>query len=204
MLKFLTNYLSGRKQRVVIGSESSDFLPVHSGVPQGSILGPILFVLFINDIPEGLSRGTKIALYADDTKIWRRITSNDDYYILQYDISYLNSWAICNKMNFHPSKCKVLSISKRDITDPFVFSLGQSILENTPSEKDLGVIMTPQLNFDSQCSELYSKACQKLGLVKRNGFLLTIAVNVECYTWPLYVANSKAALLYGAPPPSLG
>ena len=110
LLKFITNYLQHRKQRVVIGNESSDLKVVDSGVPQGSILGPILFVLFINDLPQGLSNGTNLALYADDTKIWRRIHSEDDHLILQQDIDYLNNWALINKMNFHPGKCKILSV----------------------------------------------------------------------------------------------
>ena len=100
LLKFLANYLSNRNQKVVIGSESSSVLKVHSGVPQGSILGPLLFVFFINDLPSGLSDGTNISLYADDTKIWREISSPSDCISLQADIDNLNEWAIQNKMRF--------------------------------------------------------------------------------------------------------
>ena len=71
MLKFIKEYLKDRKQRVVVDNEISCTLDVKSGVPQGSILGPLLFVIFINDIQTVVSPGTKIALYADDTKIWR-------------------------------------------------------------------------------------------------------------------------------------
>ena len=134
LLKFLVNYLKDRFQRVVIGNEMSHNLQVNSGVPQGSILGPLLFVLFINDLPQGLSQGTNLALYADDTKIWRNIQSASDNQILQNDINYLNDWALRNKMKFHPSKCKVLSISllrqTLPIPNPFVYRLGMSSLES--------------------------------------------------------------------------
>ena len=81
-----------------------------SGVPQGSILGSLFFVLFINDIYENIEANTNIALYADDTKIWREINSNNDCNILQKDIDTLYTWSKNNKMTFHPDKCKALSI----------------------------------------------------------------------------------------------
>ena len=73
LLKLLVNYLQGRKQRVVLDNVASESITVLSGVPQGSILGPLLFVLFINDIYVGIDKATSICLYADDTKIWRKI-----------------------------------------------------------------------------------------------------------------------------------
>ena len=90
LLKFIKQYLCDREQQVVIGNFSSDKMHVLSGVPQGSILGPILFVLFINDLPQGLNPGTDLALYADDTKIWRKILSESDVVALEIDINYLH------------------------------------------------------------------------------------------------------------------
>ena len=103
MLKFIKEYLRDRTQKVVIGDMSSSSLPVESGVPQGSILGPLLLVLFINDIYTCVSDGTNIALYADDTKIWRKIVNETDCILLNNDINSLNNWAIRNKMRFHPT-----------------------------------------------------------------------------------------------------
>ena len=141
LLKFLVNYLRDREQRVVIGNKSSSYKSVKSGVPQGSILGPLLFVLFINDLPEGLSPGTGLALYADDTKIWRTILSQDDHILLQKDIDYLHRWAVNNFMRFHPAKCKTLSVR---LTEPpllnilpnieFIYSLGGAFLDYVSSE----------------------------------------------------------------------
>ena len=176
LLKFLSNYLCDRNQKVVIGSESSSTLKVHSGVPQGSILGPLLFVLFINDLPDGLSSGTEISLYADDTKIWRKISSLSDCMSLQADIDHLNSWAIKNKMKFHPSKCKVLPISLRpshSLFLSFIYHLNNSPLNYVEVETDLGVDITPRLSWNSQCDRIYTKACQQLGIVRRNGHIVS-------------------------------
>ena len=109
MLQFLTNYLQNRKQRVVVDQYMSIDANVLSGVPQGSILGPLLFVLFINDMHSVVSPGTNIALYADETKIWRQISSDIDSEILNKEIASLNAWASSNLMRFHPKKCKVVS-----------------------------------------------------------------------------------------------
>ena len=105
MLNFIRAYLQDRYQRVVVNSTSSSNLSVTSGVPQGSILGPLLFVLFIEDIYSHVSDGTKIALYADDTKIWREIETENDCFILNQDIAALHQWAEENYMKFHPDKC---------------------------------------------------------------------------------------------------
>ena len=175
LLKFLVNYLSDREQRVLVDSCKSEVKPVLSGVPQGSILGPILFVLFINDLPIGLNNETNLMLYADDTKIWRSITCSHDYFLLQQDIDCLNDWALRNKMKFHPSKCKVLSIPGKKsnvgfLPVPFLrfqYLLSQTPLDYTDSERDLGVIVSENFCFDDQLSKLISKANQQFGITRR-------------------------------------
>ena len=110
LLKFFAEYLRDRTQRVILDNLLSENVNVLSGVPQGSILGPLLFVLFINDIYTNIDINTKIALYADDTKIWREINFQTDCEILQKDINSLYEWSCKNKMLFHPNKCKTLTI----------------------------------------------------------------------------------------------
>ena len=176
LLKFLVNYLENRKQCVVIGGAKSGLLPVTSGVPQGSILGPLLFVIFINDMINCISPGTNIALYADDTKIWRKIQKWGDHDILQQDINKLYEWSVNNKMKFHPQKCKVLIVTLQslntiwDIVFPFqtyYYHLNGTVLEFTSNEVDLGVMITTRLSWRDQCLALFSKASSRLGLLKR-------------------------------------
>ena len=174
LLNFIKNYLKDRTQAVVLGSISSTTKPVTSGVPQGSILGPTLFVLFLNDITTGLDKDTNILMYADDTKIWREIKHESDHNVLQSDIDYLMDWAMKNCMKFHPSKCKVLMVNKRKLplidVLPFIqyqYSLGTELIDYCNSEKDLGININGTLNFTYHTDILYSKANQRLGLLKR-------------------------------------
>ena len=177
LLKFIVDYLKDRKQSVVIGGAQSGLINVRSGVPQGSILGPLFFVLFINDMSECIQEGTNIALYADDTKIWRKIINWSDHEILQRDIDALHSWAQRNKMKFHSKKCKVLSVSNKATEgnvwskvlplQTFHYILNGVDLEFVKSEKDLGIVVTSDLCWEEYILALCTKASSRLGLMKR-------------------------------------
>ena len=170
MLKLIRSYLQGRQQQVVVGGFTSTTLPVKSGVPQGSILGPLLFILFINDMFSCISTGTSIALYADDTKIWREISVSDDHYILQSDIDRLFTWSVNNKMRFHPDKCKALSVTlQHNILGalPFYYKLNNTRIEYVLSHTDLGVTINTKLKWGAHCDILVSRANSKLGLLRR-------------------------------------
>ena len=179
LLKFIKNYLSGREQCVVLEGHTSSKKSVLSGVPQGSILGPILFVLFINDLPQGLHPDTNLALYADDTKIWRSIRNDNDIAQLQLDIDYLHKWSVNNKMNFHRDKCKVLPIKHKEsplIMLPFAihhYHMADNLLVYADSEKDLGVQINCNFDFKEHCEIILNKANQKYGMVKRNFHFVT-------------------------------
>ena len=174
LLKFFTEYLCSRKQRVILDNVISKCVDVLSGVPQGSILGPLLFVLFINDIYTNIDKDTNIALSADDTKIWRDINSEADCEILQNDINTLSTWSRNNKMSFHPDKCKALSIhdSRPDFVKilPFpycYYNINGNIIEFCENERDLGVLVSSNFRWDDQHNKILKKAHQMLGFTKR-------------------------------------
>ena len=130
MLNLIKSYLKVRQQQVVVGGSKSSTLPVYSGVPQGSILGPLLFVLFINDMFSCISNGSNIALYADDTKIWREMKCFNDHFVLQNNIEKLLRWLLENRMRFHPSKCKALAVTlQRNVLDNLPFTITIICLE---------------------------------------------------------------------------
>ena len=154
-------------QRVVIRGKCSDWTSVKSGVPQGTILGPILFIIYINDISTDLTSTVKI--YANDTIIYRTISSPDvDIPALQCDLDRLGIWANkCGQMHFNPDKCEVMRITHRkDKTKP-IYSLGGQFMsvENT---KDLGVTISSDLSWGMHVFAMVNKADMVLGIVKRS------------------------------------
>ena len=164
-------------QKVPINGSSSDTLKVHSGVPQGSVIGPLLFVLFIDDINDCISEGTELALYADDTKIWREIKCDTDQVVLQNDVNRLSEWSVANKMNFHSDKCKVLPITNKCLNHvlPFydhIYELNGLLLEYVQTEKDLGVVTNRQLTWNSHCEMLVLKANKQFGMLRRTCYFM--------------------------------
>ena len=173
-MNFFTEYLRSRKQRVILDNVISESVDVLSGVPQGSILGPLLFVLFINDIYENINKDSNIALFADDTKIWRDINTESDCETLQNDINTLSIWSRNNKMSLHPDKCKALSIydCRPDFVKVLPFGLryyyiNGNIIEFCENERDLGVIVSSNFKWDEQHDKILKKTHQMLGFTKR-------------------------------------
>ena len=98
---------------MVVRGGTSDWLTVTSGVPQGSILGPLFFIIYINDLPGVVSDGNKVVLYADDSKLYKVIHSVHDQECFRWDLNKINEWCVNNKMRINASKCKVMRITKR-------------------------------------------------------------------------------------------
>ena len=146
---------------------------VNSGVPQGSILGPLLFVLFINDLHEVISPDTDIALYADDTKIWRQIHTESDCNVLDNDINAMAHWASVNLMTFHPKKCKIVSVSSKIFLEClpfqriFPYSMNNVLLDHENCETDLGLLVCSKLSWVQHQDTILSKAISRFNLLRR-------------------------------------
>ena len=164
LLRWIENWLSNRKQRVVLNGKSSDWTDVTSGVPQGSVLGPILFLVYINDIDEGLT--CIISKFADDTKIANTVVSNDQAQEMQTNLDKLSNWAKTWQMTFNTEKCKVLHIGYRNEKNNYVMDGSQ--LRSTDKENDLGVTITSNLKPSQQCSEVVKKANKLVGFIGRS------------------------------------
>ena len=164
ILKWVRDFLSNRSQRVKVNHEKSSYNDVLSGIPQGSILGPILFTLFINDIPEGLFNPCKI--FADDTKLYGKSVN---FVSLQDDIDKLNNWSLRWNLFFNSDKCKVLHMGKRNPNHEYLIkdNISHKKITVCKTEKDIGVTFDENLNFDSHIHNIVNKANQMLGIVKR-------------------------------------
>ena len=137
----------------MVQGEESSWKEVTSGIPQGSVLGPLLFIVFINDLPECVT--SEAYLFADDTKIFREIHNEGDRVQLQKDLDQLDKWSKDWLLKFHPQKCKYMKIGKDN--NQFEYKLQNQRLQNVAEEKDIGVIIDDQLNFESHMSEKKNK-----------------------------------------------
>ena len=114
IIAWLSDYLTSRKQRVVIDGSISSSTEVLSGVPQGSILGPLLFLIYINGITDvELAPGSRLVLYADDVLIYSAVSCLSDYQLLQGDIDAICDWSTVQHLTLNPQKCKFMTISRK-------------------------------------------------------------------------------------------
>ena len=161
------SYLQERKQQVTVLGATSRELPVTSGVPQGSLLGPILFLLFVDDLPNTV-KTSRVACYADDTKIFKSIDSITDCNALQSDLNDLVSWSESSGLIFNQSKCKYQCITRKTSPVQPTYNINETPLESCDTEKDLGVWVSSNLTSDKQVTEQCAKANKLLGFVRQD------------------------------------
>jgi hypothetical protein len=172
VLKWIEAFLRNRRQKVVLGGECSEWESVSSGVPQGSVLGPLLFVVFINDLPDTIELPSK--LYADDSKVMCELRKNkvvEDAARLQADIDRIVEWCDRWLMKLNVGKCKVMHIGFKNPRSMYymkdIVSGQVHALEKTDLERDLGVYISSDLKSHGQVNQAVSKANSMLGALKR-------------------------------------
>ena len=163
--EWMKNYLTDRKMRTVVRGVKSEWRRVISGVPQGSVLGPIMFLIYINDMPEGVS--SYMNMFADDAKIMRRITNMDDCNELQKDLDKINEWSKSWQMEFNAKKSCVMRMGRSKYRPYKVYQLERNILEEVSEEKDLGVTIQSDLSPEKHINRIFGKTysmLQSIGL----------------------------------------
>ena len=164
MINWIEKWLIGRRQRVVVDGEVSNSKAVLSGVPQGSVLGPILFLIYINDLDDDII--SKVLKFADDTKMFRKIKSDADIQQLQDDLNKLIEWSEKLQMLFNFGKCKCLHTGHGN--EDAQYTMGDTVLNTTLKEKDLGLTISADMKVSEQCGIAAAKGNQILGLIRRN------------------------------------
>jgi hypothetical protein len=166
-LQWIRSFLTGRKQRVMVNDTYSSWAPVTSGVPQGSVLGPLLFILFVSDIPEIIQN--PVLMFADDTKVYSALEPGSEDNSLQEDLDDLQEWAQKMCMRFHPEKCKVMHLGHNSHRKKYHMTTSDGAkhtLEVTEQEKDLGVTIDSKLVFSKHVYNQVNKANRVLGAIK--------------------------------------
>ncbi|CAH8542293.1 unnamed protein product [Dicrocoelium dendriticum] len=162
LLTWLESYLYDRRIEVRIANTHSDSLCVTGGVPQGSVLGPLLFLVYINDLPANVQ--SPMQIFADDAKMWRAIQSTSDPVYLQDDLNRIHEWAVNNQLPLNPEKCHLLSLRSNCSN---TYHLGQRVIKQVSNERDLGVIVQEGLGNSLQCSKAANIANLNLRLLRR-------------------------------------
>ena len=172
IINWIQSFLINRKQRVKVNGKYSNWESVISGIPQGTILGPILFIIYINDLPDKVEGRAMMSLYADDAKLYRTIKTRNDSQELQMALNGVKDW--CDKwlLKLNVNKCKYLTIhGKKAITDTaygLMTIAGRQELERVSKIKDLGILIDEKLNFSDHLNEKVNKAYMMIGIIKRN------------------------------------
>ena len=152
---------------MAINGMSSRWTDVGSGVPQGSQLGPILFLLFVNDMPNVVTSAT-LAMFVDDSKCYKVTNHHSNYLHLQQDLDALSNWSLRNELFFQPTKCSNLRISRKRLSPPPSYVLNGINVEVVTAEKDLGIMIANDTSWKDHLVMIVAKANRMLGFLKRN------------------------------------
>ena len=161
---WIESWLGDRRQRVCVDGELSDWVKVSSGVPQGSVLGPVLFLIYINDLDDGIL--SKLGKFADDSKLCKGVGSTADVSVLANDLAQLDKWSSKWQMKFNTEKCSVIHLGKNNAQNKY--NLGNAVLTNSDKERDLGIIVDKTMKFSEHINSVVGSANSILGMISRN------------------------------------
>ena len=194
-LKWCSSFLSDRKQRVVVNGKCSSWQSVTSGTPEGSLISPLLFALFVNDFPSQIQN--RCLMFADDIKLYSEITNHSDTVCLQNDLTKLHDWSRTWHLKLNPGKCKSFCITLR--RNPIIkhYVIGNTRLENVETIRDLGVILDRKLTFSHHIDTMVSKANKIMGIIMRS---MQTGHKLGTFNWKsiltAYYGNVRAILEY--------
>ena len=180
VLSWIKDFLSDRVQRVIVNGSASKWAKVLSGIPQGSVLGPLLFVIFINDICDSINSSSY--LFADDTKLFRVIKSINDIAILQNDLNTMIDWSDKWLLRFNKEKCELLLINGWSNAKHYINSnMERYEIGRVESEKDIGVTFDKALEFDIHINEKIKKASSICAMIRRSYRFLSVKAFIPLY-----------------------
>lgn len=164
-LSWIRSFLMERRQRVVLNGHTSDWISVTSGTPEGSQISPLLFSLYINDLPRQMT--TNCLMYADDVKLYYRIRNASDAKMLQADLDRLVQWSTTWRLDLNASKCNHLSITLKRVPVLTSYNVRGEVLKEVDAIRDLGVIIDRKLTFQAHVDHIVKKANRALGVLIR-------------------------------------
>jgi hypothetical protein len=197
IFNWLADFLARRTQRVIVNGAESNEAPVVSGIPQGSCVGPILFVLYINDLPRHAQ--SQVRIFADDTKLFNKSDDAEARTALQEDLEKFQKWSSDWQLNFHPEKCCVMRFGRCNEEQTYYMRSKSSdgsecshALAVSEAERDLGVVIDNRLTFRNHVAQATAKANRTLGVIRRSFDHLTEETFVQ-----LYKTKVRPMLEYG-------
>ena len=166
LVKWIEQWLTNRSQRVVLENHASTEVPVKSGVPQGTVLGPLMFLLYINDIDTNIS--STIRLFADDCIIYKIINSMDDSRCLQRDLNVISQWTETWQMQLNIDKCAVIRCTRSHSPIKFDYTLNDTIVKVTNQHRYLGITLDESMHWSHHINTMCKKANKSLNFIRRN------------------------------------
>ena len=172
VVSWIEDFLTGRQQKVVVEGEESPMAAVTSGVPQGSVIGPTMFLFYINDLPDNIK--SVVRLFADDTVVYN---TTDNHQLLQDDLQRLAEWEARFDMEFHPMKCQHMTFSRKRIPDTQSLTLHGTVIPRAYTVKYLGATLDPKVTWSTHVDNITAKANSTVGFIRRN--VLTTSQSIK-------------------------